>query len=88
MQPRRQWEGPAGLGLVALFFVLGLPSLLVATVSQVGPGHLLFVLITAAGLWISWSGLRRGDLRNRLLSLPSLLFFLRAVALPPLRGRA
>ena len=85
---RRQWEGPTGLGLVAAFFLLGLPYLLFATVTRVGLGHWLFVLVTAAGLWVSCSGLRRGDLRNRLMSLPVLLFFLASVALLYLRGHA
>lgn len=85
---RRQWEGPAGLGLVVAFSLLGLPYLLFATVLRVGLGHLLFVLVTATGLWISCSGLRRGDLRNRLLSLPVLLFFLAVVVLLYLRGHA
>ncbi len=85
---RRQWEGPAGLGLVAAFFLLGLPHLLFATVLRVGIGHWLFVMVTTAGLWVSYSGLRRGDLRNRILSMPVLLFFLAAVALLYLRGHA
>jgi hypothetical protein len=87
-EPRCQWEGPVGLGLVAVFFLLGLPYLLFATVLRVGLGHWLFVLVTASGLWVSSSGLRRGDLRNRVLSLPVLLFFLAAVVLLYLRGRA
>ena len=73
---RCQWEGPVGLGLVAVFVLLGLPLLLFATV------------ITTAGLWISYSGLRRGDVHNRLLSLVVLLFFLTVVFLLYLRGRA
>lgn len=84
---RRQWEGPIGFGLIVGFFLLGLPYLLFATVLEIGIGHVLLVLLTVAGLWVSYSGLRHGDLRNRLLSLPVLLFFLAVVTLLCLRGR-
>lgn len=85
-KPRYQWEAPIGLALVALFFLLGSPHVLFATLLQISLSHIFFVLITTAGLWVSFSGLYRGDLRNRLLSLPVLVFFLSAVVLLYLRG--
>ena len=85
-EPHHQWEGPVGLGLIAAFFLLGLHRVLFATILRIGLGHGLFVLITTAGLYVSYSGLRWGDPRNRSLSLPVLLFFLAVVALLYLRG--
>jgi uncharacterized membrane protein len=82
-----QWEGPVGLGLIALFFLLGLPLLLFASVMEIGPGHVLLVAITTAGLWIASSGLRRGDRANRALSAFVLLFFLLVIVLLYNRGR-
>ncbi len=52
-EPRCQWEGLVGLGLVAVFVLLGLPLLLFATVMEIGLGHALFVLVTMEGLWVS-----------------------------------
>lgn len=83
--PRRQWEGPTGLGLVAAFLLLGMPYLLIGHVTSLQPGHAVFVVLVTLGLWVSSSGLRRGDLKNRSMSLPVLLFFLAAVALLALR---
>lgn len=84
---RRQWEGPVGLGLIALIFLLGLPLLLFATVLEIGLGHFLFVAITTAGLWVASYGLRRGDRANRIMSVLVLLFFLVVSFLLYLRGR-
>lgn len=85
---RCQWEGPVGLVLVAVFFLLGLPLILFATILEIGIGHSLFVLVTTASLWVSYSGLRRGDFRNRFLSLLVHIFFLWVVILLYLRGYA
>src|SRR3954468_24881154 len=83
-----QWHGPVGLGLIALFCLLRLPLLLFASIFEFGIGHVLFVLITTAGLCVSINGLRFGNLSNRLLSLFVLLFFALVVVLLYLRGRA
>ena len=76
-----QWEGPTGLGLVAAFFLLDMPVVVIGTVLRIKPAHALFVLTTALGISVALSGLMRGDVRNRLLSVPVLLFFLLVVVL-------
>jgi hypothetical protein len=71
---------------VAFFIVSGMPILLFATVLHLGIGHLLFVAITTAGFAVAISGVRRGNLLNRTLSILVLLFFTLVTFLLYLRG--
>ena len=86
LTPRREWEWPAGLALVALFIISGMPILFFATVLRLGFGHVLFVAITATGFAVAISGIRRGNLLNRLVSFLVLLFFVLVTFLLYLRG--
>lgn len=84
---RSQWEGPVGIGLVVLFLLAGHQVWLIGTsLDPLDLGHAVFVVHTAAGLWVSCSGLLRGDSRNRLLCLPVLLFFTGVIALLYFKG--
>jgi hypothetical protein len=85
---RRQWEGPVGLALVAFFIVSGMPILLFATVTRLGIGHILFVVITTVGFAVAISGFRRGNWLNRILSILVLLFFTLVTFLLYLRGHS
>jgi hypothetical protein len=85
---RYQWQGWTALGLLVLFFVLDMPWLLIVHIEKLGLGHLIFAMITAFGLWSSWSGLKRGGRVNRFLSCAALIFFLAVVAVTVLRSMA
>lgn len=86
---RWQWEGPVGCVCAVMFIACGLHLVLLTPgtwIRGIGPELLALVLAIVAGLWVGASGLRRGNLANRLLCVPVVIFFAGGVALLVLRA--